>query len=37
GSEVWVCLQGIDGADEYLYQFSGLSLNCLRYPRCRSL
>ncbi|MCI75990.1 hypothetical protein A2U01_0097259, partial [Trifolium medium] len=28
-SEVWVCHQGIDGADEYPYQFSGLSSDYL--------
>ncbi|MCI38803.1 hypothetical protein A2U01_0060032, partial [Trifolium medium] len=27
--EGWVFLQGIDGADEYSYQFSGLSSDYL--------
>ncbi|MCI19095.1 hypothetical protein A2U01_0040250, partial [Trifolium medium] len=29
GPEVWVFLQGIDNADEYPYQFSGLSSDYL--------
>jgi hypothetical protein len=37
GFEFWACLQCIDGAAEYLYQYSGLISDYLWYPRHRSL
>jgi hypothetical protein len=37
GFEFWACLQRIDGAAEYLYQYSGLISDYLWYPRHRSL